>query len=95
MKKLSHLLILLPMVFVAIACNDDSPQQEDIKENKTYVPNSGLRYKRISGNVYDIPSSPMMSSRLPTFSINMRPSPILIHYSSMRLASIICGLSLS
>lgn len=54
MKKLSHQLILLSMVFVAIACNDDSPQQEDIKENKTYVPNSGLRYKRISGNVYDI-----------------------------------------
>lgn len=56
MKKLLKLFILLAVISITTSCNDDSPQQEDVKEEQgqTYVPNAGLRYKRISGANYDI-----------------------------------------
>ena len=56
MKYLLILFILLAVITITTSCNDDSPQQEDVKEEQgtTYVPNEGLHYKRISGINYDV-----------------------------------------
>ena len=46
-------IILLTMIGFITACSDDSPQPGTDDEDVSYVPNAGLRYKRIKGANFD------------------------------------------